>query len=156
MRRPGAVYKKLKEVKYRHLVSLYKQYLRQSPENCRYNCRYVFTGEDGKSHEIRLCLLHQKDMESLKNGIFPHLIDVCEEPPQSKRCNAFLPRHTKEEVKAIFEEELKNPNTRAKKYPDVCALEWVLERSVVGFPPLTWFQKVYFTIKRALLKNRIL
>lgn len=156
MRRPGTVYKKLKEVKYRHLVELYHHYLRKSPENCRYNCKYVFTGDDGKDHEIRLCLLHQKNTESLEAGVFPSLVDVCEQVRQSMHCNAFLPRYSKEDVKAIFEDELKNPNIRAKKYPDICALEWVLERSVVGLPPFTWIQALYFNTKRWMLKNKIL
>lgn len=156
MRRPGSIYKKLKEVKYRHLVSLYKYYLRRTPEICKYNCPYAFTGEDGKEHQIRLCLLHQKDPTGLQRGLYPHLVDVCQELPQSMKCNAFISRYTKDDVKKIFEEELKNKNIRAKKYPDVCALEWVLERSVVGFPPLNWFQKLYFTIKRVLVKNSIL
>lgn len=156
MRRPGTVYKKLKEIKYRHLVALYRQYLKKSPENCRYNSKYVFTGDDGKTHEIRLCLLHQGNIDNIRPGVFPDLVDVCEQMPQSMHCNAFLCRYSKDDVKAIFEEELKNPNTRAKKYPDICALEWVLEKSVIGLPPLTWLQVLYFNTKRMMLKNKIL
>jgi len=155
MRSPGSVYKKLKEVKYRHLVVLYKKYFRRIPENCLYNYRYVFSGEEGREGEIRLCMLHQ-DTPNLKTGIMPHLVDLCTESNHCLRCNGFANKHTKEDVRELFEEELKNKNTKEKKYPDICALEWVLERSVVGLPPATWLQTVWYAIKRKVLRNKIL
>jgi len=154
MKGPGTVYRKLREVKYKHLTVLYKKFFKKTPENCKYNCRYVFYGENLK-REIRICMLHQNTL-NLKDGIIPHLLDVCEELGHSFRCNAFIPRYSKGDVKNLFEEELKNRAIKEKKYPDVCALEWVMEKSVVGLPPINWIQALYFRIKRRLLKNRIL
>lgn len=155
MKQPGAVYRKLKEIRYRHLVALYRQYFCRSPENCRYIYRYAFTGSDQRPHEICLCLLHQKNHDSLEE-INLELLDVCEEPMGCPKCNAFVPRLNKEQVKALFEAELQDRETKQKKYPEICALEWVLERSVVGLPPFSWIQAGYFFIKHKLLKIKIL
>jgi hypothetical protein len=155
VRSSGAVYRKLKEVRYRHLVALYRKYFRRNPNNCRYNHRYVFKRSDGKPVEIWLCLVHQKNHDSLE-GVNPNTIDVCTESDGCSSCDAFVPLLNKERVKELFETELKDKETRQKKYPDICALEWMLERSVVGLPPLSWIQSAYFSIKRVLLKNNIL
>lgn len=153
MRTAGAVYRKLKEVKHAHLIVLYKKYLRRSPENCKFNYKYTFIGGDGKEHEIRLCLLHQKNTEKLENGIYPNLIDVCEQPLHCHKCNGFVPFYTKEGIKEIFEKLLEDNKIKTKKYPDICALEWVLERPVSGIWQTTWIQNVYFSIKRFMLKR---
>lgn len=151
MRNARAVYRKLKEIKYRYLVVMYKQHFRPSPENCKFNHRYEFIGDDGQKHEIRLCLLHQED--NTFRTVMPHLIDVCTEVGQ---CNAFVPQYTKEQVKALFEEELKNQRLKERKYPEVCALEWVLEQSVPGIPPINWVVALWFRFKRWALKERLL
>lgn len=155
MKQPGAVYRKLKDVRYRHLVAMYRRYFRRTPENCRYIYRYILTGSDQKPHEIFLCLLHQKNHDSLE-GVNLELLDVCEESVGCQKCNAFVPRLNKEQVKALFEAELRDRDTKQKKYPEICALEWVLERSVVGLPPFSWIQAGYFFIKHKLLKIKIL
>ena len=155
MRSSGAVFRKLKEVRYRHLVVLYKKFFRRNPANCRYNHRHVFTGSDGKSVEVALCLLHQKNHDSLE-GVNFDVLDACTETDGCHKCDAFIPRLNKDQVKELFEAELRDKDIRQKRYPDICALEWVLERSVVGLPPLTWIQTTFFSIKRNLLKNQIL
>jgi hypothetical protein len=154
VRQSGSVYRKLREVRYRHLAVFFQQNFRKTPENCRYNYRYIFKGTDGQQHEVRLCLLHQKNHDSVKD-IVPTLLDACEEQAGCTRCDAFIPRFTKEQLRDRFDAELKNKDSR-QNYPDICALEWVLERSVVGLPPFTWIQSVYFYIKRKLLKNMII
>ena len=150
MKTHGLVYKKLREVKHRHLTELYKKYLRRSPELCKYNQPYKVQS-DGVVREIRLCLLHQPE-----GGIVPHLLDICEQAEQCRECNAFISTHTKESIKDLFESELKNNALKVRKYPDLCALEWVLEQSVVGIPPFNWIQKLYYDLKRKTLKGKIL
>jgi hypothetical protein len=147
MRNTRAVYQKLREVRYFHLVELYKRLSKRVPENCRYNYPYVISGENNAPVEIRLCLLHQPNLD-LKTKVIPHLIDVCQESRHSAICNGFIPRYQKEDMKKIFEEDLKN-----KKYPDICALEWVLEQSFAGPAPLMWIQKIYYRAKKGLLKK---
>jgi hypothetical protein len=155
MRSPGAVYKKLKEAKYFHFVNLFKKFMKRIPSNCKFNYSYKLINEGGTEREIRLCLLHQPGLD-LKKGITPHLVDVCEETRHVGNCNGFIPKYTKEEIKKIFEEELCSKNIKEKKYSDICALEWVLERSVVGIPPFTWVQRFFYIIKKLITKNKIL
>lgn len=150
MRSSGAVYRKLKEVKFHHLVVLYKKFLKKTPENCTYNKLYSFLGGDGKQHEIRLCMLHQE------NGIQTHLVDVCQADEDCVGCNAFVLRYSREDIKKMIEDELSVKKIKEEKYPDICALEWVLERSAVGIPPVSWIWALYFKIKKAILKNKIL
>jgi hypothetical protein len=148
MRTAGAVYKKLREVKFHHLVVLYKKLLKKSPENCTYNKFYVFTGSDGKKHEIRLCMLHQEQ------GVQLHLIDVCQAGEDCADCNAFVLKYSRENIKKILENELSNKKIKETKYPDICALEWVLERSAVGITPVGWIQALYVRIKNLILKTK--
>ena len=146
MRNHGAVYRKLKEVKYRHLTNLYRKFFRKMPENCRYNHKHEFMS-DGQVKEIRLCILH---------GINPELIDLCDQLHHCSRCDGFIFKYTKEDIKKLFEQELSDKEIREKKYPEICALEWVLERSIPGPFFLTWPQALYYSIKRAIFKNNLL
>jgi len=144
MKNTRAIYQKLREVKYFHLVRLYKQLLRKVPENCQYNYRYVIS-KDGDT--IQLCLLHQPNID-LSSGVHPHLIDVCNNPHHSVNCNGFVLKYDKEGIKKFFEEELSNRPLKEKKYPDICALEWVLDQtSKVPEPSLV--RKIMIKIKNS-------
>jgi hypothetical protein len=152
MRTAGAIFRKLKEAKFRHWAVLYKKLSKKSPENCKYNYRYQFKGNDNKNYEIRLCLLHQENVD-LKSDIQPHLIDVCQIEKDCLECNAFINRYSKEDIKTIFLEEINTKKTKETKYPDICALEWVLEKYTVGFPPIPTLQALYFKIKKFILRG---
>jgi hypothetical protein len=140
MRSPGVVYKKLKEVKYRHLISMYRKFFRKIPENCKYNKKYEFM-VDGEIREVRLCMLHQD-----KDGINPELLDLCEQLHHSSRCDGFILRYTKDDIKTLFEQEMSDKSIKEKRYPDICALEWVLERSAPG--SVTWPQRLWHLLKK--------
>lgn len=146
MRTPGAVYRQLKEVKYRHLISLYKKYLQKEPRNCKYNKCYKFLDSDGKERSMLLCTLHQKGDEITNLN----LLDVCELPKHYQNCNAFSHKYTKQDIKGYFSLELQDKKKREKEYPDICALEWVLTKSS---PIASGWSKVWFLIKTNLWKN---
>jgi len=148
MRNVRSVFKKLKEVKHVHTVKLYKIHLKRTPENCKYNFKYAVSDKV----TIRLCLLHQPEVD-LEHKVFPHLIDICQDMQHCKSCDAYICRHDKKEVQAYFNKTLEDQKFKAKEYPDICALEWVLERSVVGIPPLNYIEKFWFYIKRILSKK---
>ena len=143
------IYQKLREVKYHHLLKLYKKYLKKVPANCRYNYPYTINPGTKGSGTIRLCLLHQPDID-LTTGIFPHLVDICQESEHCISCNAFILRHTKDSIKNDFEEVLKNQKIKADIYPDICALEWALEKSVLETAPFPLLKKVYLNIKNMI------
>jgi len=146
MKNTRAVYQKLREVKYGRLLKLYKTFIKRTPDNCKYNYPYKFFSQ-GEEKEIRLCLLHQDKLD-LKSGIFPHLVDICDKLEHCRNCNAFLIKYTKDDVKKIFEDQLKK-----KTYPDICSLEWVLEQSYPDIPILNPLLKIYYHIKRKISKN---
>lgn len=152
MRSSGAVYRKLKEAKYYHWRLLCRKLFRRTSANCKYCHPYAFIGSDGKKYAVRLCLIHQ-DIDNVKKGIFPNLIDVCNES-ENCRCDGFAYRYTKEEAKKIFEDELNTTAVKEKKYPDICALEWVLERHAFGIPPFNKIQMAYYNIKRLTHRDR--
>jgi hypothetical protein len=156
MKTSGAVYKKLREVKFHHLIALYRKYLKKIPQNCKYNYLYVLQGRDGIEHEVGLCLFHQEGVV-LKidpprlSGIMPHLMDICEAAEDCRHCDAFVSRYDRQGVKDLFEKELATKSIKVEKYPDICALEWVLERSAVGIAPLgNIFQILINGIKKIL------
>ena len=149
MRNVRSVYLKLKDVKHVHLVKLYKRYLKRKPENCKYNFEYTVAGRA----PVRLCLLHQPEVD-LEHGVFPHLLDVCQDMQHCNDCNAYVCKHTKKEIQEYFDKSLEDQKFKQKEYPDLCALEWVLEQSVAGFPPLNYLEKLWFFIKKILSKKR--
>ena len=146
MKNVRQVFEKLREAKYHHLVDLYKQYLKKVPNNCLYNKPYKVSDE----LTMRLCLLHQP--EDLSSNVYPHLVEVCQEPKHCSNCNAFILKYSKEDIKNIFNEELKNKKIREEKYPDICALEWTLEKDIQPEGNLPWYKKLYYLIKRRVFK----
>ena len=161
MRKVREIYEKMRQVKYHHLVKLYKTFLKRKPENCRYNYPYSLK-KDKIETVIYLCLLHQPK-SNLPDGRFlwpppdpdnakiqPHLVDICHEIHHCSHCNAFVFRHSKKSLKDLFEEKLKDKKFKEKEYPDICALEWVLEKSVTEIPLIGWVWKFFYNIN---LKN---
>jgi hypothetical protein len=157
----GAVYKKLKEVRFHHLIALYRKYLKRVPQNCKYNYAYVSYGNDGKESQIGLCFLHQEnipdnipqDLTPRLSGLIPHLVDICQAMEDCRNCNAFVKRHDQRSIKELFEKELSIKKIRQAKYPDICALEWVLERSFQEMPP-SFFQTLKDGIRRILKSKK--
>lgn len=173
MRTPGAVYKKLREVKFHHLIDLYRKYLKKIPPNCKYNYAYILHGANGKDYPVGLCLWHQEDIipkgspqefvtrlpdvfvAPRLSGVTPHLLDICQAVADCQNCNAFVKKYDRQTIKELFEKELAIKEIRETKYPDICALEWVLERSSVGIPLKNYFQALTDVIKKILrIKNR--
>lgn len=154
MKNTRAVYKKLREIKYFHLIKLYKIFSKRVPENCKYNILHYIVSND-RSYGIRLCMLHQPSLD-IKDGVYANLLEVCQHPNNASNCNGFIYRFSKEEIQAFFEKELADTKIKEKKYSDICALEWVLEQSIIGIPPFNWIQKIYYIIKNRLTKNATL
>jgi len=129
MRSAGAVYRKLKEVRYRHISAIFKNHFKRIPKNCKFNWTHVFADSGGIHRELGLCLFDpQNPMIPIDLKINPVSVDICQDIRSCSRCNAFVYKHTRDDLKILFEEELKNPKIRSLKYPDICALEWVLEK----------------------------
>jgi len=148
MRNTRAVYQKLRDIKFLYLTKLYKKYLKKIPESCKYNYPYKIEADKF----IRLCLLHQPELD-LKKGVYPHLIEVCEDINHCSNCNAFTLKYTKEDLKKVLLEELNDPKLKEKKYPEICALEWVLEQTPTEIPHETIYQKLWCILKEIFSKR---
>ena len=155
MKTAGEIFRKLKEAKFRHWVVIYKKLSRKNPSNCKYNYQYRIAGNQDTQF-IGLCLLHQDSIDwksSLGESnpcVKPHLIDICQADIDCQNCNGYIQKYTREEMKDLFLNELNTKQIKEKKYPEICALEWVLEKQ--GYHPIPWFQALYFRIKMLLNK----
>jgi hypothetical protein len=85
-------------------------------------------------------MLHQPAPIGSEN-IIPHLLDLCNE---TGYCNAFVLAHTKESIRQMFLDELRDINIKAKKYPDILALEWVLDQTPMPVHPWINFIQKFF------------
>lgn len=150
MKSAGEIFRKLKEAKFRHWLIFYKKLSKRTPENCKYNYLYNFVGNDKISYTMRLCLIHQDGGINLEKGIIPHLVDVCQTDQLCQGCNGFIQKYSREEIKNLFITELETKEIKEKKYPEICALEWVLEKYNEGYSLLPWFQTIYYKIKKTL------
>ena len=159
MRKTREIYQKLRDTKYHHIVKLYKRWLKRIPDNCRYNYPYALK-KDKIYTTINLCLLHQPK-SNLPKGRFiwpppnpdnakiqPHILDICQEVHHCIHCNAFVLRYTKKEIQELFNERLKEKKFKEKEYPDICALEWVLEKSVTEIPLIGIIWKFFYHMKK--------
>ena len=154
MKTAGEVFRQLKEVKFRHWLVLYKNLSRKTPTNCKFNYRHTLLDSLNRSVSMGLCLLHQ-DKLSTENKIYANLIDICHFDNDCHNCDAFIQRYTRDEIKDFFIAELQTKQIKEKKYPDICALEWVLDRFNEGYPPISWLQALYYRIKIKLLKIKL-
>jgi hypothetical protein len=66
--------------------------------------------------------------DSLKSKLDLNLIDLCRNP---KECSAFCYRYSKEDIEKHFREELNNSDIKYKKYPELSAYEWVLDKTLL-------------------------
>jgi hypothetical protein len=150
MKTAKEIHRKLKEAKFRHWLVIYKRMTRRTPFNCRYNCQYELYWENKKVC-LGLCLIHQDNIDI--NKIYPHLVDLCYTNDNCSNCNGFVHKYTRDQIKEIFIQELNNKSIKEKKYPDICALEWVLDKYNEGYPPISNLTALYYQIKKLLLKK---
>lgn len=150
MKTATEIYRKLKEAKFRHWLVFFKRMTRHTPDNCKYNYKYGLNWE-GKKVWLGLCLLHQDNLDL--NKIYPHLVELCYTNENCSNCDGFIPRYNRDLIKGMFTEELKDKSIKEKKYPDICALEWVLDKYNEGYPPISNLIALYYQIKKLLLRK---
>lgn len=157
MKKVRQIYQKLRDVKHFHLVKLYKKGLKRIPVNCKYNYPFIIK-KDKISTVVNICFLHQPKSNFPKGRfiwppsnpdntkIYPHLLDICQEIHHCIHCNAFIFRYTKKEIQERFIENLKDKKFKEKEYPDICTLEWILEKPVTDIPFLGLMEKILYRI----------
>lgn len=146
MRDEKHVRKKLLELKQKHLRRKLHKHLQPLPENCKHNQTHVGTNkeEDGQE-EVGLCMLGHENIEEWPGNI-------CEAPEKAEKCPFFNPKRSKEELIEEFKEEMKDPEVLAYEYPDIAALQWVLENEVGLQWSDRWVNRLKVHLTFALLK----
>jgi hypothetical protein len=114
MKQPTKIKDKLRQLKFAYIKQFYKEHLSRDPKNCVYNKPVIFAGT--KEHATKVCTYFSD------NNYF----QICDSLECAGNCNAFVARLKKKDIRASLELDIKsNP----MKYPEIMALNWVLEES---------------------------
>lgn len=117
MKSPGIIYRRYRQLKRKLLYEKLLESRKKAAKNCIYG-KYLDVIDKSKNYSISICL-YNKD---IGKGL-----EVCNHPEE---CNAFICKHSKEEVERIFERDLNDSSIKNKKYPELNILEWVLDKSL--------------------------
>lgn len=127
MKDPQEIVTKIKQIQFEHLKGIYKKNLSKEPQNCVYNKMVVIRGDTEVA--TRVCGYYSKD----------DVYEVCNSLACSEKCNAFVARHTKPELRRRLEQDMQeNP----KKYPEITVLNWTLENPPVPNADFTWWERM--------------
>ncbi len=113
MKSPGVIYRKYRQLRRKLLYDTIQEAKRCSHSNCVYG-KVVEVTTNGVTHKIPICLYSKN-------------LDTCSNPLE---CNAFINKNIKEKVEEKLLNELKDPNIRANKYPELNLLDWVLDKTL--------------------------
>jgi len=136
------ILEKLKQLKYQHLKKMFTKHLSKTPSNCKYNKVIILPNKT----QLNICTFN------LEENID---VDLCYKAEHSKDCNAFCSLYTKEQLKEILLEEIKDPQKRATYYKDVNILYWLypdLEKEEFPVEKKNLWEKIILFFKK--LKNR--
>lgn len=162
----------------RRLEKLRSRYLRQHvsasqtrrPCNCVHNHEHVPTAPPRRSHtssdiaprktttlvvlretqtSIRLCMYGSEDIQNWPG-------DVCDTDDTARACPYFRPRVSQDAAVEEFRGLLADDKHVLQTYPDVAALQWVLDSRVHDVPQpwhervRTWWSKLFARTPKAL------
>jgi len=119
MKSPGVIYRRYRQLKKKLLYEKIVESKRKCFDNCSYGQQFVVCGI-GMSGGTVLNICKYNQVESL----VPELCTCAVE------CSAFANKWSKEKVVDQFNKELGDWTTRVKLYPDLVALEWVLDKDL--------------------------
>ncbi len=130
MRTRGEIAQKYKQRRYRHLAKILRKKLGRHCDNCQFNAVHV----DQNSNTVRYCWYGQESKEPFTAVVCDDRLD---EGRQVQRCLTFTPLKREALVKT-FDLSLADPQRLISEYPDLAALQWVLEDPV----HLKWWDRV--------------
>lgn len=149
MRAPYETYRKHQYLVKKHLASDVESMMKVCPKNCTHNCTILIN----EALPVQLCTLGQEKGEPLD----PSKLLVCNRDEQAEDCSAYTPSVTnRDEALAILKKNLSDPKVKIKKYPDISALEWVMDNHLHHLkknPPGVFARLVFWCI--ALLEGLV-
>lgn len=138
MKTPSEISSKIKQVRFEYLKAAYQIELTRHPCNCIYNRKVTLHGEG--EVVTRLCGFYSDD----KNYI------VCDTEDSARNCDAFVCKKSKKQVREQLEKDMIE---NSHKYPELLALEWVLEKKSPIFL-ITKFDVIVSEIKRLFVNTK--
>ena len=124
MRRPHDIRKKLKQLQRDRIRKEIDSRLRVCPKNCKFN-QMMKLGDD--KIRVSICTFGQHPPDAGQPIDISKII-LCNSVKQAEDCNARIPRYRdEEEARVALEAELRNPKTKMDKFPEIVAMEWVLD-----------------------------
>lgn len=128
MKSPGVIYRQYRKLYRKVLYEKLKEARKEIHVNCAYGKPITIRNNSGESYQIKLCAYNCLDFSDAKKArLNLDLLDHCTNP---KECNAFAYKQSKEDVENELEREFKDPEIKYKKYPELSAYEWVLDKSL--------------------------
>lgn len=121
MRSPGVIYRRYRQLRKKLLFDKVVEASKQKHTNCHYGKLLQYYEE--KSTDLvnrRVCLC----LYPCQRGDDPEICDCPQE------CNAYVNKWTRELIEKKFNEEISDPNVKAMLYPELCVMEWVLDKSL--------------------------
>jgi hypothetical protein len=141
VRSPYEIYQKYKYLQKKAIANAINSLMSTEPQNCLYN-KKVDMGVRGS---VRLCTLGAKMSPVMETGG----LLVCETCSQALSCSAYAPRvKSREEALSILADELKDPVIKREKFPEVVALEWVMDNELheLKKEPPTWKHRMVLKV----------
>jgi hypothetical protein len=130
MKSPGVIYRQYRKLYRKILYKKCQDLNKKTHDNCIYGKGlYINSSKAESQQKIKLCMygcINIKDIEKGNLNI-DNLIDTCTNPIE---CNAFACKRNKEDIELELKNELQDSNTKYKKYPELTAYEWVLDKSL--------------------------
>lgn len=130
MRSPGVTYRR-----YRQQVRkiLNEQIISEKLKNHK-NCLFgttVLLNKDGKNVEIPICFYTEKDISPFEDN---RPAEICKCIYDCKKCDCDRFQYKQEDpknyVKERLSKEINNPHICEKKYPELYAYRWVLDKEL--------------------------
>lgn len=128
MKSPGVIYRQYRKLYRKILYKKCQDASKKAHENCVYGKGLLINSKAESQQKIKLCTygcVNIKDIE--KGNLNLDLLDICTNPIE---CNAFVCKMRKEDVESELKTELQDPNVKYKKYQELAAYEWVLDKSL--------------------------
>jgi len=128
MKSPGVIYRQYRKLYRKALYEKIKEDRKKVHDNCAYGKTITINNNAGEPYQIKLCAYNCLDFSDAKKArLNLDLLDHCTNP---KECNAFAYKLSREDAEKQLEQELKDPEVKYEKYPELSAYEWVLDKSL--------------------------
>jgi len=123
MKSPGIIYRRYRQLKRKIVYDKIVEARKVVFCNCHYAVTLDMFGDSfGHFSYVRICSYDYTPAQFDVRKPF-----ICTNP---KECNAFTSKWTKDKVVAQFEKELEDPDKKQELYPELVALEWVLDKEL--------------------------